>query len=121
MSAVREDLGFLSPSEESEAACGSPRLRSHYDLMVVTATRARDELKAALRKGLPALVPVQIHADGLPSYDGMVSLQHRELCRAINAYAWASRVLWNAAQAVCDCEELPDDGIAQGIVWECPL
>ena len=120
MSAVREDLGFLSPSEESEASCSSPRLRSHYDLMVVTTTRARDELKAALRKGLPALVPVQMYDSG-PAYDGMVSLQHHDICRLVNAYAWSSRVLWNAAQAVCDCEELPDDGAGEGIVWELPL
>jgi hypothetical protein len=119
MSAVREDVGVLSPTER-ELTDSAMRMRSHYNLMVSTATRARDELRAQLSKGLPPMVPVKMYESG-PSYDGMVCLQHVAVYRLVNAYAWANRVLWNAAQAVCDCEELPDDGIAEGIVWELTL
>ena len=115
MSAVREDVGALSATE-AELTYSAMRMRSHYDLMVVTTTKARDELRSRLQKGLRAIEP-------LPGggYDGLVALDHRDVCRLVNAYAWANRCLYNAAMAVCDVEELPDDGIAEGIVWEVTL
>lgn len=118
MSAVREDLCLLSSGEAERATDNRLALRSHYDLMVVTATKARDELRAQLHKGLPALTPDPQYAN---CYDGMLLMQHRNIVRLVNAYAWANRVLWMAAQAVCDCEELEDDGVAEGIVWELTL
>jgi len=49
------------------------------------------------------------------------ALHHREVAELVNSYATCARLLWNAAQLVCDIEELPDDGQAQGIRWGCPL
>jgi hypothetical protein len=39
----------------------------------------------------------------------------------IDAHARAQRWLWHSAEAICDAEDLEDDGYREGIVWETPL
>ena len=43
------------------------------------------------------------------------------LVSAIESYRVASIALHRAAEAVCDAENLPANGEAQGIVWTVPL
>lgn len=89
------------------------RCRPHYDRMLAVCTKARDELRARLLKGLPAIM--QLPTGG---YDALDGARHCEALRLIEAYRVASLALWRAAELVIDVEDLPDDGAADGITWE---
>lgn len=109
------DLGRLSPSEISMAAEPEP-VRDIHKRALDAAVYARHALRVRLHHGLPEIKE-------LPNggYDGMDGLHHREAADLINRFATASRMLWRAAELVCDVESLPDDGEKAGIVWEVPL
>lgn len=123
---IAEIVGSLSPAEiaqipearfqdaEDKRARDSARLI--YERAYTRAVNARDALRVRLHQGVPTIKP-------LPNggFDGMVGLHQREVAELVNAYATQSRLLWEAAQMVCDIEELPDDGEAVGIKWGCPL
>lgn len=123
---LAESVGSLSPLEiaqipearfqDAEEKRTSDSARLIYERAYTRAVNARDALRQRLFHGVPEIKP-------LPNggYDGMVGLHHREVAELVNSYATCARLLWSAAQLVCDIEELPDDGEAQGIRWECPL
>jgi hypothetical protein len=98
MSEPMAEIGRLSPAEREGLPIGPAR--RHYETTLGVATRARDELRQAIA-GEPI---VRAH-----------------LARLANAYAWASRALYLAAQGLCDLEDLDDDGSAEGIKWELPV
>lgn len=110
--AMAPEVDFLA-AEEKKARDSS---RYVYEKAHARAVNARDALKARLWHGVP-----EIKESPGGGYDGMIGLHQREVCDLVNAYATAARLLWDAAQMVCDIEELEDDGEAQGIKWQVPL
>lgn len=123
-------LGHLSQSErrgaaprklsldEAALAPADARLaREHYTMMLAVTKKARKELAAALALGLPPLTAYKSAAAVAPA----VAACHAAVTRHANAFAWASRSLWNAAAALCIAEGLEDEGAEAGIVWECKL
>lgn len=108
----------LSPAEislvEMERVRESSRLI--YERAYARAVCARDALLARLRHGVPAIV--QLPNGG---YDAMDGMAHEEARRLIHTYSECARMLWRAAELVCDVEELPDDGERAGIKWEALL
>jgi hypothetical protein len=97
-----ELMGELSAAERMGTRMPSQRVvhaRDHYNAILATATRARDELMFAMHQR--AALKTQT--------------------RLINAFAWANRELFRAAQAVANAENLPHDGIEHGIKWEVSL
>jgi hypothetical protein len=101
MSILDELAGNLSASEKD----GQPRsgerhqARLHYEAMLSVAWHARDELRTALLQHAPPATTFR-HA---------------------NAFAWANRELWRAAQKVIAIERLPYDGANDGIQHEVSL
>ncbi len=89
--------------------------RPGYEKALENAYVSRARLAAHLSKGLPAS---QYDGNGV---DGMALIAWADTRRLVNEFATYNRMLWRAAEAVCDSEELPDDGEAQGIVWSVPL
>lgn len=120
---IGESIGTLSPAERdiaTELASHEERARASsrviYDRAVERVKAAREALQVRLFHGLPEM---KILPNG--GVDGMVGLHYCEVKELVNAYARASRQLWEAAQMVCDLEDLPDDGEDDGIAWEMPL
>lgn len=110
--------GGLSPSEIAlipEATCEEKWARPAYEKALENAYVARARLAAHLSKGLPAS---QYDSNGV---DGMALVSWADTRQMVNSFATYNRMLWRAAEAVCDSEELPDDGEQQGIVWQVPL
>lgn len=95
--------GVLSRSESDDAG-----LREHYTLMLGLARKAAEELRQAQFDGLPKMAP------------GMAG-PHARLARLINSFAWANRALFNAAKALVEAEDLPGDGVGDGIIYEVML
>lgn len=95
-----ELAGKLGPDEaRSCARAATVQARQHYEALLAMATQARDEVRAAV--------------------DGHAT--RAALVRRINAFAWANRELWRAAQQLVRVERLPHDGANDGIAWEVPL
>ena len=107
------DLGGMSEGEGAMAQ-STAAVREHYDCMLGIARKARQELLTALHEGVPRLAP-------LPSggMDGAVKMA--ATYRLIHSYAWANRALFNAAADLCAIENIPDDGVAEGLLWEVQL
>lgn len=113
---LHEEMGALS---QTEAGCVNQHIipmRRTYERVLETTRAARDQLLKRLFAGIPP-------SEALPGggYDAMAAVQLSELVRVVNAYAVSSRCLWRAAQAVCDIENLEDDGVNEGIIWEVTL
>lgn len=108
------DLGKLAHAERAMLPdTSATRVRAHYEKMHVVAIAARDELRTAMFAGLPRLGPETL--------DAMVGIQHARVTRLVNAFSWANRSLWRAAETLCDLEDLPDDGADARIVWQVKL
>lgn len=127
MNAARDELcGDLSvseaaradPHESIEYAQYREQIRSHYDLMLKLARQARERLASALCRGLPRFAPVGDAAGGVC---GMAAMRHAAIFRLVNAFAWANRALWGAADALCEVEGYENDGAGEGVVWEVSL
>lgn len=99
MSTIATEIGRLSRTEQEQLPLGPAR--RHYKQVLEVAERARTEFYTAIQA-----------KDATPRAD---------LARLGNAFAWANRNLWLAAQAVCDLENLPEDGHDDGIKWEVTL
>lgn len=96
-----------SPSDAvlESTANAARAVREHYELMYRLARRCAEELRCAQFQGLPRMGP----GNAGP---------HARLARLINSFAWANRSLFDAAKAVVEAEELPDDGRGDAIVFE---
>lgn len=118
--AIRAEVaGCLSAAEKaltSPPQDTSESSRAIYSRALERATDARYALARALEGGLRS---VKALPDG--GSCGMAGVQHAEVRRLINRYVQTSRLLWSAAELVCDVDQLDDDGAAEGIVWEVPL
>lgn len=93
-----ESVGTLAPSEE---ALMNPRVRSignAYERALVVTQGARAKL-----------------------IDALTGEDSGAIWRAADNYALTSIALWRAAEAVCDCENLPANGEAEGVVWRVPM
>ena len=127
----RENDGRLSPGEialipeantpvraildaEEQRVRDSSRLI--YERAYRRAVDARDTVRKLIGEGVPAFEILP--NGGISGADGMKRLK---LTEAISAYATESRLLWDAAQMVCDVEELEDDGESDGIRWHAEL
>ena len=87
-----------------------------YERAYRRAVDARDAVRRLIGEGVPAFVFMP--DGGTSGADGMKRLK---LTEAIRTYATESRLLWDAAQMVCDVEELADDGESDGIKWHAQL
>jgi hypothetical protein len=115
----RAEQSPLSPAEIVIAAEIEPQtdhLWQMYRSCLHAAQRAREAVRARLRAGLPAIVQLP---DG--GFDAMAGIAHLEASELIDKYTHANRRLWDAAQTLCDCLELADDGEAEHVIWECPM
>jgi hypothetical protein len=109
---AREAVGELSADERARLPSGRTaailEARDHYELMLLLARRAREDLNRAL-------------GSGLPRREVAVANHHRTAYRLINAFVWANCSLWRAAAEVCRIERLKDEGVAEGITWDIAL
>ena len=87
-----------------------------YERAYRRAVDARDAVRTLIFAGVPEFKTLP--NGGTSGADGMKRLK---LIEAIRTYATESRLLWDAAQLVCDVEELEDDGEADGIKWHAEL
>lgn len=101
--AVDLDRVLVRAAWPEDKRIASGKARRHYIEVHEVARRARDELMRV------------IGDEDIPRPPRAV------VVRLIQAFSWASRTLWLAAQAVCDVEDLPEEGRDEGIVWEVRL
>lgn len=85
-----------------------PTWRERYGARLEEAHATRDQLRALLALGLPALHPT-------------TTRNHAGIARLINAHMDANQRLRVAAQIVCASEGLANDGESEGIIWEVSL
>lgn len=109
------DQSPLSPAEiaiASEIAPQTDQLWDMYKNALGRARRAQVALKARMRAGVRKIEP-------LPGggFDAMAGIEHLELCELIDKFTSANRLLYEAAQTLCDCLELADDGEDDGVEW----
>ena len=125
----RENDGRLSPAEvalipeanvravmDAEEVRVRDSSRLIYERAYRRAVDARDTVRRLIGEGVPAFAILP--GGGTSGADGMKRLK---LTEAIRTYATESRLLWDAAQLVCDVEELEDDGESDGIKWHAEL
>lgn len=102
------ERSFL-PDEISET-----RARKHYaEVHAIAKAAAKELLDVLVKEGVPAK---RTFPDG--SFGGLEAVKCAQVCRLINAFAWANTRLWLAAQQLCDVANLREDGEGEGIVWE---
>lgn len=96
------DIGVLSTAEDPSGK----GVREHYDLMLAITKKAAEELRAKLFEGVPHMQPQNPSA----------RYAHAKTARLINAFAWANRCLWLAAQTVQEIEHLSDDELVSEVL-----
>ena len=87
-----------------------------YCVALERAVNAKSALCARLAHGVPEIR--ELPGGG---YDGMVGIKNLEVRELIDAFVVQNRLLYSAAQTLCDCLELADDGEAEGVEWEVRL
>ena len=105
----------LSPAEAAIASQIAPQgdqLWAMYKNALARARRTQDALRVAICKGV---APMTKREDG--TYDAAAAIRNYNVCRLIDDFAEENRRLYDAAQTLCDCLELADDGHEEGVEW----
>jgi hypothetical protein len=105
----------LSPAEAAIAAEIAPKgaeMWAMYRNALARARRTQDALRVAICKGV---APMTKREDG--SYEASAAIRNYNVCRLIDDFCEADRRLYDAAQTLCDCLELADDGHEEGVEW----
>lgn len=109
------DQSPLSPSEAQLAAEIAPQgdeLWAMYRNALARARRAQEALRHVICTGV---APFTKREDG--TYDPSAAIRNYNVCRLIDDYCAADHQLCRAAQTLCDCLELQEDGREEGVEW----
>ncbi len=109
------DQSPLSPAEmvvASEIEPQGDEMWAMYRNALSRARRAQDALRTAICRGLAPFTKLD---DG--HYDAAAAIANYNTCRLIDEFSDANKQLYRAAQTLCDCLELTDDGREEGVEW----